>query len=378
MRRAAAVLVAALAATFAATLAAPGTAAADPAGPTDYESEIVGIEPAVETISVGIVGGDSFVAIDVEPGTDVVVIGNRGEPYLWIAPDGSVSENRRSPDTYANAERYGVSLAEMPPEVDASAPPEWRQVGDGGSWAWHDHRAHRMEPFPPANVSRGDQVLDAVVPLVVDAVEVDVRITSTWMPAPSRWPAAIGAVVGLVGVGAAVLLHRRATASRPDPGASRPATSRLDLPLLEVPLLAVSAAALVTGAVQFRSLPAATDPRQLWWIAPAVALGAAAIAAVVRRTRPREVTFTLGAVTISAVQLLVWGLERRSGLTRAILPTDAPFWLDRTISAAALSIAVAALLVIVVTVIVTVVSPAAGRRPQRQLTNASGPARSPR
>lgn len=348
MRRVATIVVGALAGTVGAALLGPGVVAADPAGPTDYESEITGVDPIVDTVTLSIAGGDSFVVIDVEAGTDVVVLGYQAEPYLWIAADGVVAENRRSPATYENTERYGTGA--LPAQADATAPPEWVRVGDGGSWAWHDHRAHRMDPFPPANAERGDQVLDAVVPLLVDDVEVGVRVASTWMPAPSRWPIVAGVLVGL-GI---VVAGRRLPAC---------------------PLALVSLAAVVVGAVQFRSLPAATDPRHLWWIAPAVALVSVVAALVVHRLRPREATIVLGATAIACVQLIVWGWERRAGLSRAVLPTDAPFWLDRLVSAAALAAGVAG----VVAMSVTLVMSLRGRSGATgtTITNRPAPARSP-
>lgn len=325
-------------------LSAPGTAGADPAGPTDYETEIISVRPDPGTVELWIEGGDAFVVIDVEIGTEVVVPGYRGEPFLWIDADGIVRENVRSPATYENTQRYGVDV--LPPMADHTAPPEWRQVATGGTWAWHDHRAHRMDPFPPINVDRGEQVLDASIPLMVDGVDITVRVTSRWMPAPSPWPGIVGA---LVGAGLTVLLRRR--------------------PAIAVAVVGV--AALVVGAVQFGSLHPATDPSWLWWGAPTAAI-AASMAAMVsmasvasmagavgvigarrrgdprppgHRAAPATPLWVSGATLVGAAQLLVWGLERRLGLTRAVLATDLPFWLDRAVTGAALSTGVVAIAV---------------------------------
>ena len=344
MRRASAFTALALTATVLG-LAVPGTAAADPAGPTDYRSEIVQISPDPGTIEVSIAGGDSFVVIEVAAGTEVVVLGYQGEHYLRITSDGQVWENRRSPATYENTERYGVG--ELPPEADADADaePEWRRVGSGGSWAWHDHRAHRMDPFPPVNVERGEQVLDTVVPLLVDGTEVDVRVSSTWMAAPSAVPSMVGLFLGVALVGVVGVLRRRPAAA-----------------------LAVAAtSALVIGVVQFRSLHPATDPLWLWWLAPAIGLVAAATAIVLEVRSPslpgRANLAALGAVAVAALQLVVWGIERRHGHWRAVLPTDAPFWLDRLVSAATLAAGIAVLLVVVVNVAAALRAP--GRAPAR-------------
>lgn len=310
--------------TIATILLGPGTAGADPAGPTDYRSEIVAVTPDPGTFELWIEGGDSFVVIDVVPGTEVVVPGYRGEPYLWIDRDGTVWENRRSPARFENRERYGVDA--LPPEADHTAPPDWRRRGSGGTWAWHDHRAHRMERFPPINVERGEQVLDGTIPLVVDGTEVTVRVVSHWMQPPSPWPAVIG---GIAGAAAVIALRRRA----------------------EVAIAAVAAVALVVGGVQFASLHPATEPSWSWWGAPALAL-AASCAAAVRRSRATQAPlWTTGATLVGAAQLMVWGLERRLGLVRAILPTDVPFWVDRAVTAGALAAGSLAVVVVVVALV---------------------------
>jgi hypothetical protein len=68
----------------------------------------------------------------------VTVTGYRGEPYLWFRDDGGVYENRRSPATVLNDDRFGREP--LPAEVDPEAEPEWERVATGGRYAWHDHR----------------------------------------------------------------------------------------------------------------------------------------------------------------------------------------------------------------------------------------------
>jgi hypothetical protein len=138
-RRLSGVLLGLVLGSLAAVLIGP-PAHADPAGPTDYRSEVVSVDPPTPTVDVGILGGDSFVDLTVRPGTEVIVVGYQGEDYLWFRPDGTVWENRRSPSTYANAERYGSDVPEL---ASATAAPDWVRVGDGGRWAWHDHRGTR-------------------------------------------------------------------------------------------------------------------------------------------------------------------------------------------------------------------------------------------
>ena len=89
----------------------------------------------------------------------LVVEGYEGEPWLRIGPDG-VEHNRRSPATYLNDERTELRISSratvaMPPDVDATAPPEWVHVSDEREARWHDHRLHWMSPEPPPFVEAG-------------------------------------------------------------------------------------------------------------------------------------------------------------------------------------------------------------------------------
>lgn len=308
IRRRLAVAVGALA-----VLVPSGDALADPAGPTDYRSEVVAVEPPTPSIDVRVLGGDSFVQLVVAPGTEAVVVGYQGEEYLWFRPDGTVLENRNSPSTYTNQDRYG---AEVPPFATPDAPPDWVEVGADHRFAWHEHRAHWMQRSRPLGAEPGDQILEAVIPLVVDGVPVDVTVTSTWQPAPSPAPVVLGAVVGAATVAAVWLLRRR-------PALAVAAT------------LPVAVVALVAGVWQFRSLPAETDPRWIWWVVPVIAVVCAVVGAVAGAFGGRFVA--QAALLLVGAELAVWGFVRRDGLGRAIVPTDAPGWFDRLATTSALA-----------------------------------------
>ncbi|MGD2052087.1 MAG: hypothetical protein PVI35_06395, partial [Acidimicrobiia bacterium] len=76
---------------LAAMLVVPAAPAlADPAGPSDYQSSVIGLDPPVAGVDVSIIGGDSFVRLVVDPATEVEVTGYRGEPYLRFLPGGIV------------------------------------------------------------------------------------------------------------------------------------------------------------------------------------------------------------------------------------------------------------------------------------------------
>jgi hypothetical protein len=301
------------------TLAVPQVVLADAAGPTDYRSEVISISPANDAVAVSIEGGDAFVRIVVAPGHGVIVLGYDDEPYLRISADGIVEENRRSMATYYNAERFGSD--EIPDIVDNSATPEWAEIGTGGSWAWHDHRAHWMGSEPPIGLDAGESLPSQVVPLVVDGERVDVEVRTTLQPSPSPWPAIFGVLIGLQ----LVLLGALAG----------PATATLSSLLL-------AAAATVVGVVQFRSLPSETGPLLSWWLLPTIALVCTILTIL---TYGRWAMLQSALALLTGAQLALWAFTRRATLTNAVLPTDLPFWLDRMVTGAALTGGVALVVV---------------------------------
>jgi hypothetical protein len=289
---------------------------ADPPGPTDYQSEIVSVEPPTPTIETSIIGGDSFFELTVAPGTEAMVIGYQGEDMLWFRADGTVWENQNSPSTYLNADRLGGGG--VPDTATADAVPDWTQVAADGNYSWHDHRAHWMQEARPFGSGPGDQILESVIPLVVDGTDVDVTVISTWQPAPSALPVVAGFVVGLGLAVAAWFLHR--------------ARRRVAALVVTMP---VALLALTVGAWQFRSLPPETGPKLVWWVLPMVAVASAFFGALAAR---RSTTFAAdAAMLLVGVELAIWGFVKRDGLSAAIIPTDAPGALDRFATAMALS-----------------------------------------
>jgi hypothetical protein len=274
-------------------------ARADPAGPTDYRSEVVAVVPEVPGVRAEAIGGDAFIVLEVEAGVTVEVIGYRGEPYLRFLPDGTVERNARSPSTYLNEDRYAE--VDVPPGVAPEAEPLWEPVAADGSYAWHDHRTHWMNEARPPGRNPGDQILEGVVPLIVDGTEVDVTVISVWEPPPSALPVVLGAAAGML---AAFWSFR-----------SRG---------LILPAAGLSGIALGLGAAAFASVPAETAPSSLMWVVPAVGLVVVSGAAA-RGSAP----VTSAAALLVAAELLVWAVLRWDWLWRAIIPTNLPFWADR-------------------------------------------------
>lgn len=291
-------------------LATPAPAFADPAGPTDFRTEIVAVRPPTDALTATIEGGDAFVRLAVEPGHEVIVLGYDGEPYLRFGPDGTVERNRLSFATYHNEDRNGREVD--PALYDHDADPDWEKVAGGGTYAWHDHRAHLMGERP-AGLDPGESLPPGFVPLSVDGRPVEIEVLTTLQPAPSLLPALAGLLLGLL----VVILGALAG----------PATMNLSA-------LALSAAALGVGLTQYLSLPGETGPSMTWWLLPALAL-ACSIAVIATYGWSEMLRDAL--IAIAGLDLVVWALTRQSGLTRAVLPTDLPFWLDRLVTAAALS-----------------------------------------
>ncbi len=296
-------------------LLAAHDAGADPAGPTDYETEIVGIDPEIATIDLEVIGGDSFLQLTSAGGHTIDVVGYRGEPYLRFEANGSVLRNERSPSRWLNDDRFGD--ADLPAIADHEADPDWVVVATDGRFAWHDHRAHWMNTSPPPGADPGDVILEAVVPLVVDGEDVAVSVRSTMLDRPSTLPVLAAAILAAAAV-LAGLRFRRMTAV----------------------LLAVAAAAAAAGVIAYSSVPPETGPSVLLWALPTVAALGAAGAAVVARADPKgadpkRALLTSGLQLTAAVELVVWAVARSDALRRALIPSDLSPTLDRMIIAVA-------------------------------------------
>lgn len=320
-------------------LASAGTAHADPAGPTDYRSEILSVDPPTSSVALEVIGGDSFVQLRADPAAEVLVLGYFAEPYLQFLPGGEVQENRKSPTTYQNEERYG---SDAPDFARPDAEPDWVTVADDGTYAWHDHRAHWMQPIRPAGKAPGDRIVEQVIPLVVDGAEVDVTVISVWQDEPSMLPAFLGVGFAALSVVVAFRLSRR--------------TSAWAAAIVPIALVAATA-----GVWQYSSLPAETGPRLIWPVLPSIALVASLAAAVLARRSPFS---AVAAGLVAGSHLAIWAFVKRDGLTAAIVPTDAPQWFERF----ALTSGFVAGVGVVVIALVGLFSTGSGTRPANTTT----------
>lgn len=303
---------------FGILVATTAPAAADPPRPTDYRSTITG-GASGDGFEVDVVGGDSLLRLRVEAGHEVVVLGYRDEPYLRVRADGTVEENLRSEATYVNDDRYG-EVGALPSEVDAAAEPDWRPVGEGGTYAWHDHRIHWMSPARPDGVDPGETVLDWEVPLVVDGREATVAGTLTLEPSPSPLPwVALAAVIAAVGF---VVVRRRVA-------------------LIAAAAAVAAVAALAVGLGELVAIPPEAG-RNPFVVAIPVAGLVGAVTAYVARHRPVNVP-----ALAAAACALGWAALRWQVLVRPVLPTNLPPAIDRAGTAVAMGAGLAVALVAV-------------------------------
>jgi hypothetical protein len=176
--------------------------------PSNYRSWIVSIDPPMPGVSVRVVDLGSQIELTNRTGSEAIVLGYVGEPYLRVGPDGAF-ENIHSEATYVNKGRKGGTVPEGV-DTASDAKPEWRKISDGNSVRWHDHRAHWMSDQPPSQVQKDDgrfyQLSKQPIPVVHDGTRSEVVVELDWVPGPSGivWIPVLAALFAL-GLFAALL-----------------------------------------------------------------------------------------------------------------------------------------------------------------------------
>ena len=160
-------------------------------------------------------------------------------------------------------------------------------------------------------------ILEGVVPLLVDGAEVDVAVISTWVPSPSTAAPLAGMAAGLLTVVVAALTRAR-------------------LRTLALLLLATALPAAVLGIVAVLSVPPETGPSWTLWVPPLIAVVLGLTATAGRLAGPLD-RWSAAAGLIGSLTLVIWGYVHQEWMWRAVLPTVAPFWLERAVTAAALA-----------------------------------------
>jgi hypothetical protein len=122
-------------------------------------------EPIIESVMPLVPGVDIQVAFSVNyqfvasntSGRTITFLGDTGEPFLRIGPDG-VHGNFASPTFYDANVPEGA--AQLPPQAKPGpdVPPIWRRLAREPSWGWYDHRLHPEGGSVPPEVIRADKV----------------------------------------------------------------------------------------------------------------------------------------------------------------------------------------------------------------------------
>jgi hypothetical protein len=190
-------------------LAAPPAEAHTVTGvsPTDYRSEVLGVNPRLPAVSVHLLDLGNRVELVNVGAVDVIVLGYQGEPYLRVGP-GGVFENRRSPSIALNrATATSTSTTTPPSNPGAFGPPSWHRTGGGRSVRWRDRRT-RWEGAAPAAVKAAPDKRQVVVPQWLIALRrgttdatVAGRITYVPGPTPVPWLAVAGVLLVVTAAG---------------------------------------------------------------------------------------------------------------------------------------------------------------------------------
>ena len=328
-------------------MAAP--AAAAEARASNFQTRLASVEPAVPGLWFAVVEVGNRVEVVNRTGTDVVVLGYEGEPFLRVGPEG-VFENRRSPAAYLSRDRQAT--VPVPEDADPTAPAEWVRLGAGQVARWYDHRVHWMGAEPPPAVRLDPAMRHVIIPEWTVAMrhggrEVTARGELVWVPGPSPVP---WLMVSALPGGALSLAWGSARWT----GRRRPYHRLIAAGLaVAVGLSAVSTLAREGPQPVARLLPLAAA-----WLA-----GGAAVALLLRGRRA-PAGYTLAAVA-AAVILVVGGSAGLADLSRSQVPSQLP--------AAAARAAVALTLGVAAAVGVAALAAAARPRPPKQAVEARGP-----
>lgn len=209
--------IAMIAATTALLLAAPAAFAHE--GSPNFESNVHGMRPAIPGVSLEVLNRDDRLLLVNRSDETIVVEGYDEEPYVRIAPDGTVEVNRRSPALYLNEDRY--AQVDVPARAEAEAEPQWERVAGNGRYEWHDHRIHWMSQTTPQQVTDEGvrtKIFDWRVPVTAGGRRASITGELFWTPLPDEGGFPLAAVlslggVALLGAGLVLMVRRRRRAA---------------------------------------------------------------------------------------------------------------------------------------------------------------------
>lgn len=329
----------------AATVVFAAPAAADPATPTNFISEVTGTDPALPLgVEVLVIGGDAFLELTVPEGhtAEVPDYGDGEITYLRYLADGTVERNDRSAAAMVNTSRYGSNAGPFDPDAE----PSWSVVSNNGRYAWHDHRIHWMSKVTPATgpdglVDLGGPDGSWEVPLIIDGSDTTVTGQLRLVDGPSPWLWFL-----LTGLVAVTVVAGWAWKSR---------AQLTDGLHAAVVAYVASAGAVTAAAAEWRFSPPDSGASPVY---PAMAVAAAVVALAMIALGNRPSLMPLKAAAASL--LVAWGLLRIGVWSNTMLPTSLSFTLDRALT----SVAVGVGLGMAVTLVLPKPKPAHGNGPR--------------
>ena len=135
----------------------------DDVQPRDTVSIVESVSPELpEGVRVDVVGGDAFLRVR-SSGHEVEVRGYEDEPYVRIAKDGTVMENRDTQTWVLSQNRYAETTGTL-----LAGSSGWAEIASNGAALWHDHRIHWMSRSVPVVLDAKGTVQHWKVPIVVD------------------------------------------------------------------------------------------------------------------------------------------------------------------------------------------------------------------
>jgi hypothetical protein len=321
--------------------------------PTNYESVLRSVTPHVAGLHVQVTDLGTRMEVTNHGEREVLVLGYSDEPYLRIGPKG-VFENVRSPATYLNKSTT-ISASNTPPKsANAHATPVWRKISSGTTARWHDHRTHFMGTEDPPEVRRAPDERHVVdnweLPLRVGGEHVVAHGQLIYVPPPSPWPWALGAV--LLAVLVVVLSRTRVWTT---------------VFVVVLALLTVAELAHVVGLWGASTASFGTKLGESAYSIAGIALGLFALAWTWRKGSDSAVPIVL----VAAIFFFVaGGLSDVTTLGNSQIPSTFPAWVARLLVTTTLGLgaglAVAAALRLRPT---ASVAPAARRRPPARVTS---------
>jgi hypothetical protein len=173
------------------TLINPVPASAHIAGsggsPSNYQTTVTAIRPALPTVGVTVGVGGQWVRVTNQGAAEIVILGYRGEPFLRL------SDNRVQVNSLSSTAAETGQIPAAPVSAGPLTEPSWVQLRDGDSATWTDAR---LDPPPKSEWPSGSWEL----PLVVDGQQVTVLGTRDRIPPPSPlpWVVALGLLIAAI------------------------------------------------------------------------------------------------------------------------------------------------------------------------------------